>query len=171
LKRSWVRRTGPPRSIAELDLPLMGLVALLVGLGIAVWLNSLGGSTGGTHEIRQVTERPATAFDSPQARLALAAAAERAHERAVHARRVRHRRRVAAQRRAAARARRRAAPAAIDPRYPVTYGGQQDDGNPYYEQAPAPQTVTQQAPNPEPAPKPKPKRSGGGGSTPFDDSG
>jgi hypothetical protein len=149
---------------------------VLVGLGVAVWLNSLGGSTGGTHEIRQVTERRATAFESPRARLAIAAAAERAHNRAVHARQVRHRRRVAARRRATARARRRAPRPVIDPRYPVTDEGQQSYRNPYYEQAetPAPQTVTQRAPEPTPASAPKPKRSGGGGgggSTPFDDSG
>ena len=176
---SRARRTGRPRSVADLELPLMGLVALLVGLGIAVWLNSFGGSAGGgIHEIRAVTERAARGNDSAQARLAVAAAAERAHQRAVLARRVRHDRRVAARRRAAARARRQAARRpAVDPRYPVSDGRQETYGNPLYDRSyptdPSRQTVTQRAPTPKPAPKPKPKPSGGGGggSSPFDDSG
>ncbi len=153
----------------------MALLAILVGIGVVVWLNGQGAP--GSGEIRRVTERPQ--LQNP--REAVAAAQER---RAAAAARTRARvRRV----RAARLAQRRAALAAAAARRPYTRdeGFSQNNGYPvtgtpgYY--PPNGQTYTQQqvqpapAPAPKPEPKPAPKRStgggGGGGGGQFDDSG
>ena len=163
-----LRHDGPPRSLADIELPLMALVAVLVGLGIALVLNSLGGVTSGPVEIRTVTDRPA--IDSPRAQLSAAATAERAHDRQVA---LRHRR--AAKRRAAA-----VKLAAANARFRPTSKTRATDSQTYTQQTYTQQTYTQQslprqpAPSPSPAPKPSPKPAsggGGGGGSPFDDSG
>jgi hypothetical protein len=158
-----LRHDGPPRSLADIELPLMGLVAVLVGLGIALLLNSLNGVTSAPVGIRTVTDRPA--IDSPRAQLSAAATADRVHDRQVA---LRHRRaakkRAAALKVAAANARFKAAPKTR------TTDSQTYTQQTYTQQSQPPQP----APNPSPAPKPSPKPAtggGGGGGSPFDDSG
>jgi hypothetical protein len=159
-----LRHDGPPRSLADIELPLMALVAVLVGLGIALLLNSLGGVTSGPVEIRTVTDRPA--IDSPRAQLSAAATAERAHDRQVALKR--HRR--AANRRAAA-----LKLAAAKARFRATPTTRTTDSQTYTQQTYTQQSLpSQPAPSPSPAPKPSPKPAsggGGGGGSPFDDSG
>jgi hypothetical protein len=176
------RREGRvPRSVADLELPLMLVLAGLLGIAVVVWLNGQGAPDSG--EIRRVTERPQ--LYSPREALAAGKAERAAAARAqARARRARAARRLA---------RRRAALAAAAARRPSTDRTQAQsgyqDGNQYGDQynypaegnysPPSGQTYTQQrvepapAPAPKPAPKPQPKRSsgGGGGSGQFDDSG
>ena len=163
-----LRHDGPPRSLADIELPLMGLIAVLVGLGIALLLNSLNGVTSAPVGIRTVTDRPAV--DSPRAQLSAAAAADRVHDRQVA---LRHRR--AAKKRAAA-----LKVAAANARFKATPKTRTTGSQTYTQQTGTQQTYTQQslprqpAPSPSPAPKPSPKPAaggGGGGGSPFDDSG
>ena len=74
------RRDGRSRSAVDLELPLMALLAILVGIGVVVWLNGQGAPESG--EIRRVTERPQLhnpreALAAGQARRAAAARASR----------------------------------------------------------------------------------------------
>ncbi len=160
-----LRHDGPPRSLADIELPLMGLIAVLVGLGIALLLNSLNGVTSAPVGIRTVTDRPA--IDSPRAQLSAAATAERVHDRQVT---LRHRR--AARKRAAA-----LKVAAANARFKATPKSRTTGSQTYTQQTYTQQTYTQQsqpAPSPSPAPTPSPKPAtggGGGGGSPFDDSG
>jgi hypothetical protein len=174
MMRVRATRDGRARSAVDLELPLMGLLAILVGIGVVVWLN--GQSTGGG-EIKRVTERPQ--LENP--RQALAAGAER---RALEAAADRARaRRVRAAR---ALARKRAAAASLAQRSFSGSGSQfrngTDSGTRYGDSTPGystnTQTYTQQtqsqapASTPSPAPKPRPKPTGGGGGGgSFDDSG
>ena len=176
LMRLRERRDGVPRSTVDIELPLMALLAVLVGIGVVVWLN--GQSSPESGEIRRVTERPILA--NPREALAAGAA-----QRAAAAREQARLRKMRATRRAA-RARAASAAAAArrsyytngDPRYQNGYqngyqGYPGNSGVPGY--TTSGQTYTQQqvqrAPAPKPAPKPQPKRSGGGGGGAFDDSG
>ncbi len=163
---------GRSRSVFDLELPLMALLAVLVGLGIAMWLNGLG--SPGAGEVRRVTERPALA--NPREALA-AGAAKRAEATRVRAR---------ARRLQAARLARKRAAAATFVRRTDTRPGrgssaQYPDGttrsfsetNQTYTQqtlpsTPPPKQETSPAPRPKPAPKPS---GGGGGGGGFDDSG
>ena len=56
MMRLRARRDGLPRSTVDLELPLMVLLAVLVGIGVVIWLNGQGSPDSG--EIRRVTERP-----------------------------------------------------------------------------------------------------------------
>jgi hypothetical protein len=166
------RRDGRPRSAVDLELPVMALLAILVGIGVVVWLNGQGAPDSG--EIRRVTERPQLsspreAVAAAEERRAAAAARARTRVRRVRAARVAQRRRAAL----AAAARR---PYTGDERYSQYGSGYPATGTqPGY--PPNGQTYTQQQvqPTPVPAPAPaQPKRStggGGGGGGQFDDSG
>jgi hypothetical protein len=170
------RRDGRGRSALDLELPLMALLAVLVGIGVVMFLNSQGAPDNG--EIRRVTERPQ--LHNPREALAAGQA-----QRAAAARKLARARRVRA---AQQLAQRRAALAAAAARRPSEgdqrlsqhdqYGNQPGNG---YPASGAPdlstsgETYTQQqvqpTPAPKPAPKPQPKPSGGGGGGQFDDSG
>jgi hypothetical protein len=178
------RRDGRGRSAVDLELPLMVLLAVLVGIGVVIWLNGQGAPDSG--EIRRVTERPQ--LQNPRAALAAGQA-----QRAAAARELAQARRVRAARRLARRRAALAAAAAPRPferdqaqsqydRYGNQYGGQSGNGYPASgppDLSTSGETYTQQqqvqpAPAPKPAPKPQPKRTtggGGGGGAQFDDSG
>lgn len=172
------RRDGRARSAVDLELPLMALLAILVGIGVVVFLNGQGGPDGG--EIRRVTERPQ--LYSPQDALAAGKARRVAAARAeARVRRARAAQRLA-KRRAALAAAAAKRPYAGDQRYPQnssgypvdgTYGygtpGYSTNGQSYTQQQVQPAPVSRPAPTPKAQPKPQ-KRSGGGGSQ-FDDSG
>jgi hypothetical protein len=167
--RLRARRDGRARSFTDFELPLMGLLAVVVGLGIAMWLNGLGTPEGG--EVRPVNERPE--FGNPREALAVGAA-----KRAAAQRRQARVQRVRAARRLA---RRRAAAAAfVQRRYTGTESGSRSpypDGRQDFQGTS--QTYTQQTlpatPAPKqdtaPAPKQQPSKGGGGGGGGFDDSG
>ncbi len=171
MMRLRATRDGRARSVVDLELPLMGLLAILVGIGVVVWLN--GQSTGGG-EIRRVTERPhltnpREVLAAGAARRARAAALERAHVRRVRAARQLARKRAAA----AALAQRSFSRDGTQFQNGTGYGNRYGSGTPGG--STNTQTYTQQtqprqpAPRPAPAPKSRPKPSGGGGG--FDDSG
>ena len=170
-----LRGDGPPRSVADLELPLAGVFALTVGLLVMVWLNGLGGGTADSDEIRRIAERPQHV--GVRAELAAGAAQRRAEaaRARVRVRRVR----------AARLARRRAAAAAAAQRSFTedrTFGsrtseetqGYTQSGRQPYTGEPTPQsqgqTTPAPAPKPQPKAKPQPSRGGGGGGG-FDDSG
>ena len=161
-------RDGRPRSVADLELPLMVLLAILVGIGIVVWLN--GQSTGGD-EIRRVTERPQ--LSNPREALAAGAARRARVARArVHRARVARRRLARSRAAAAALAQRSFSRNGTDQRNGTSYG---NSTRSYSDTRTQTQTYTQQTQPRTPAPKskssPAPKRrspAGGGG---FDDSG
>jgi len=168
MMRLRARRDGLPRSTVDLELPLMVLLAALVGIGVVIWLNGQGNPESG--EIKRMTERPVLsnpreAIAAGQAKRA-AIARERARVRRVRAARVA--------------ARRRAAVAAAAQRSQYTrsefqqQSGQGYPGNPnsqsystgtqtYQQQAQPQQQVSQ----PKAKPKPQPKPAG----PVFDDSG
>ncbi len=167
--RLRARPDGRPRSFSDLELPLMVLLAVMVGIAITMWLNGLG-SPGG--EVRRVTERPP--LTSPREALAAGAAEraqaarrERARERRVRAARV-----LAARKRAAAAAFARQAYTGTGPGSSTSYPATRQDfsgTNQTYTQQALPVTP---APKQDAAPAPKPKpSSGGGGGGGFDDSG
>jgi hypothetical protein len=170
-----LRGDGPPRSVADLELPLAAVLALTVGLLLMVWLNGLGGSASDPDEITRVADRPS--HIGVRGELAAGAAERRvaAARARIRVRRARAARRVARARAAAALASRRAyADSGFDSRSAsgsASYGGTYERPGQYDPQAPAPQQQLQvpqrQAPAPQPEPKPQPKRAGGG----FDDSG
>jgi len=162
---------GRSRSVFDLELPLMALLAVLVGLGIAMWLNGLG--SPGAGEVRRVTERPALA--SPREAIAAGAAkrAEAAREQA----RVRRLRAARLARKRAAAATFVRQPDTRDGRSPSTAypdpGGNLSETTRTYTQQTLPSTPTPKQDS-SPAPKPAPKPSnggGGGGGGGFDDSG
>lgn len=145
----------------------MGLLAVLVGIGVVIWLNGQGAPDRG--EIRRVTERPALA--NPREAVAIgqakraAAAREQARLRRVRAARL-------ARRRAAAAAAATAAYARGDLEQRSGYPGSYPDsaqgystGTQAYQQQASPQPQPQRQ-TPRPAPQPQPKRGGA-----FDDSG
>jgi hypothetical protein len=168
------RRDGRVRSAVDLELPVMALLAVLVGIGVVVWLNAQGSPDSG--EIRRVTARPQ--LSNPRDAIA-AGQAKRAAAARAQARLRRAKARRLAERRAAL------AAAAARPRSDERFQ-QNGDGYGYYPPGTNPglttngQTYTQQqvqrAPSPapkstpKPQPQPKPQRSGGGGGS-FDDSG
>jgi hypothetical protein len=172
------RRDGRARTAVDLELPLMALLAVLVGIGVVIWLN--GQSAPDSGEIRRAAERPQLlhpreALAAGQARREAAVARARARER-----RVRAARRQAADRRAALAAAAAQERFREDPRngqyqygqngYPVTGPGF-DPGTGTYQQQQV-QSTPAPRPAPKPQPKPQPKRSsGGGGGGSFDDSG
>jgi hypothetical protein len=172
------RRDGRARTAVDLELPLMALLAVVVGIGVVIWLN--GQSSPDSGEIRRVTERPQLlhtreALATAQARREAAAARARARER-----RVRAARQQAADRRAALAAAAAEQRFLEDPRsgeyqygengYPVTGTPGFDQGT--YTQQQQTQSTPAPRPAPKPQPKPQPKRSsGGGGGGQFDDSG
>ena len=171
------RRDGRARSAFDLELPLMALLAVLVGIGVVIWLNGQGAPDSG--EIRRVTERPQLAH--PRATLAAAQARREAEARALaRQRRARAARRAAAERRAALAAATARRPYSEDERF---QNGSFQNGNGYPVSgtqglSTSGETYTQQqvrpTPAPRPAPKPAPKRTGGGGGGSggqFDDSG
>jgi hypothetical protein len=164
------RRDGRVRSAVDLELPVMALLAVLVGIGVVVWLNGQGSPDSG--EIRRVTARPQ--LSNPREAIA-AGQAKRAAAARAQARLRRAKARRLAERRAAL------AAAAARPRTDEHF---QQNGDGYYPPGTNPglstngQTYTQQqvqrapapAPKATPKPQPQPKRSGGGGGS-FDDSG
>lgn len=166
MMRLRATRDGRARSAVDLELPLMALLAILVGIGVVIWLNGQG--TGGG-EIRRVTARPQLA--NPREALAAGAARERAQARA--------RARVRRIRAARALARKRATAAALAQRSFSRDSTGFQSGTGYGSRSPDVSTNTQtytqqtqsQQPSSKPAapPKSRPKPSGGGGS--FDDSG
>jgi hypothetical protein len=177
------RRDGRARSAADLELPLMVLLAVLVGIGVVIWLNGQGAPDSG--EIRRVTERPhlqnpREALAAGQAQRA-AAARELARARRVRAARQLARRRAAMAAAAAPRPFERDQGPSQSDRYDTQYGngypvsGTPDlstSGETYTQQQVQPAPEPKPAPAPDPAPKPEPKRSGGGGGGgQFDDSG
>ena len=169
--RLRAKQDGRPRSFTDFELPLMVLLAVVVGVVIAMWLNGLASPGGG--EVRLETERPP--LTSPRQAIA-AGAAERAQaarrERARAQRRVRAARVLAARKRAAAAAFARRTYTETGPgsstSYPATRQDFQGTNQTYTQQtlpvAPAPKQDA------APAPKPKPSNGGGGGGG-FDDSG
>jgi hypothetical protein len=172
MMRLRARRDGRPRSTVDLELPLMALLAVLVGIAVVIWLNGQGNPDGG--EIRRVTERPVLsnpreALAAGQAKRA-AIAREQARLRRVRAARVEARRRAAL----AAVANRRSQYARGDYRQPngQGYSGYDPNGTQGYsndtqtfQQTQPQQQVSKPAPKADPTPQPK--RSGGV----FDDSG
>ncbi len=163
------RRDGRSRSAVDLELPLMALLAVLVGIGVVVWLNGQGAPDSG--EIRRVTERPQ--LHSPRE----AYAAGEARRAAAARKQARVRRARAAERLA----KHRAALAAAAARRSYSRDGRvTQDANGYPVTGTTPgystygETYTQQQVQPTPAPRPAPKRStggGGGSGGQFDDSG
>jgi hypothetical protein len=191
MTRHWAPLDGPQRAIMhlrarrdarghsalDLELPLMALLAVLVGIGVVIWLNGQGSPESG--EIRRVTERPQ--LHNPREALAAGQAQRAAAARELaRARRVRAARRLA-QRRAALAAAAARRPSEGDRRLSQydRYGNQNGNGYPATgapDLSTSGETYTQQqvqpTPAPKPAPKPQPKRSGGGGTGgQFDDSG
>jgi hypothetical protein len=163
------RRDAPPRTVADLELPLAAALALAVGLLLAVMLNGLGGGSD-RDAVRPAVERPAPT--GVQAELD-AGAQRRAEVARAHAL-SRARARRAARRRAAA-----AAASAAFARRPETDGsayGQSGQNGQYGQDNGLSQSGTPKsqeptsAPKPAPQAQPKPKGSGGGGGG-FDDSG
>ena len=138
----------------------MALLAILVGIGVVIWLNGQGAPENG--EIRRVTERPQLSnprevVAAAEKRRAVAAARARARVRRVRAARVERRRRAAL---AAAAARR---PYTGDERFsqysngypiPGTQSGYPSNGQTYTQQ--------QVQPTPAPAPAPRPNRNPSG---------
>ena len=170
------RRDGRARSVVDLELPLMALLAVLVGIGVVVWLNGQGGPDSG--EIRRVTERPQ--LHSPREAFAAAEARrEAAARKQARVRRVRAARRLQERRAALAAAAARRDSYSRDGRVTQDANGYPIPGTPGY--STYGDTYTQQqvqpTPAPRPAPKPAPKRStgggggGGGNGGQFDDSG
>lgn len=169
MMRLRATRDGRARSAVDLELPLMALLAILVGIGVVIWLNGQG--TGGG-EIRRVTARPQLA--NPREALANAAAQKRAKALALaHVRRVRASRRLARKRAAAAAPTQRSVNRdSTQFQNSTGYGNTNTDGS-----GPGStntQTYTQQTQsqpsNPAPKARPKPSGGGGGGGS-FDDSG
>jgi hypothetical protein len=168
-----LRGDGPPRSVADLELPLAAVFALTVGLLLMVWLNGLGGGASDRDEIRRVADRPS--HIGVRGELA-AGAAERRLEAARAQVRVRRTRAARARAAAALASRRAYAQDRFDSRSASgssSYGGTYDRYGQYPPQRSAPQQQLQvpqrQAPTPQAQPKPQPKPAGGGGG--FDDSG
>jgi hypothetical protein len=145
------------------------IVAALVGLGIALLLNSAAGGAGNTgelttkHELSVVSSAPpATRVTKPVAKAASAARARPAHKRVHHARRhrVSH-----------------PAPAPVQHLVAARKPTPAPAPQPTFTPAPAPRpapVVHKPAPvvhKPAPAPKPAPKKHSSSGSGQFDDSG
>jgi hypothetical protein len=170
------RRDGPPRSVADLELPVAALLALAVGLLLAIWLNGLGRSASDGDVLTRSADRTQPA--GVQAKLAEGAAQRRAAAAHARVRRVR-----------AARAQRHAAAVAASRRTFAGRGGFQAGSSGQYgadsrygtsgygtgdfqQTNPNGSTPTRSTPAPKPKAQPKPKPSGGGGGGGgFDDSG
>ena len=143
------------------ELPVMATLAVVVGLVLAIWINSLAGTDGSAgDDLRPAADRPA----SDIAALRGTPRADRPAAR----RRPRPARRSATGRQPAPRV------VAVPTQAPALPSGQTPA-----EGAPEPVTAAPPAPSPAPRPAPKiapppaPKSGGGGGGAgqPFDDSG
>jgi len=172
MMRLRARRDGLPRSTVDLELPLMVLLAALVGIGVVIWLNGQGNPESG--EIKRMTERPVLsnpreAIAAGQAKRA-AIARERARVRRVRAARVAARRRAAvaaaaAQRSQYTRSEFQQQSGQGSPGYNPNSQSYSTDTQTYQQQSqPQPQ---QQVSQPKPKPKAQPKPAG----PVFDDSG
>ena len=172
MTRLRARRDGLPRSTVDLELPLMVLLAALVGIGVVIWLNGQGSPESG--EIKRVTERPVLsnpreAIAAGQAKRA-AIARERARVRRVRAARVAARRRAAVA--AAAAQRSQYTRSDFQQQSGQGYPGSNPNSQSYstgtqtYQQQSQPQPQ-QQVSQPKAKPKPQPKPAG----PVFDDSG
>ena len=170
MMRLRATRDGRARSAVDLELPLMALLAIIVGIGVVIWLNGQG--TGGG-EIRRVTARPQVA--NLREALAEGAARERAEARA----RARVRRSAPHGARSQARCRRGTGAALLQPRQTGFQSGSgYGSAGAGTRTCPRTRRPTRSRPSPssrlEPAPPPKsrPKPSGGGGGgAASDDSG
>src|SRR4051812_27691288 len=92
------RRDGPPRSVADLELPLAIVFALAAGLLLAMWLNGLGGSASDGDVLRRAAaDRPQppgvqAELEAGATQRRIEAARAHARVRRVHAARLQRRR-------------------------------------------------------------------------------